>query len=131
MAQNRTIHTKYLGENRYRDLNVYYSKGGINYWDYSTKPKGIYFASQLYTLSGPPGQTIRSWSTGQKGDGYICVTELDRYRPSELKAVIARVEARADAIHDLLDGNGGDALDLTAYLRGESSVVTPIIGEVA
>ena len=67
MAQDRTIHTKHLGDKRYRDLNVYYEKDGLSFWDYSQKPKGIYFASSKYKKSG----TTTTWSTGQKGDGYM------------------------------------------------------------
>ena len=118
MAQNRTVHTKHLGGSRHRDLQVYYDKGGINYWDYSHKPKGIYFASHCYTQSGG----VMSWSTGQKGDGYICVAQLSTYRPSVLRAVRARVVAQADDIHNILDGNYGNIADLTAYLRGEADL---------
>ena len=35
MAASRTIDTRHLGDNRYRDLQVYYDKGGMSYWDYS------------------------------------------------------------------------------------------------
>ncbi len=37
MVQNKTIHTKHIGDNRYRDLSVYYEKGSVNHWDYSQK----------------------------------------------------------------------------------------------
>jgi hypothetical protein len=115
MAQDIIVHTKHLGDNRYRDLQVYYDKGGMNYWDYSQKPKGIYFASHVYSRQGG----MMSWSTGQKGDGYICVAELTNYRPSVLKAVRARIEAEADAIHDVFEGCGATVQQLKQYLVGD------------
>ncbi len=115
MAQERTIHTKHLGETRYRDLNVYYEKGGTNYWDYSQKPKGIYFASSKYKKVG----SMTSWSTGQKGDGYMLITPLERYSRKQLSILQERVRNHADLIHDLLDES--DVGNLTRLLKGEMS----------
>ena len=115
MAQDRTIHTKHLGDKRYRDLNVYYEKGGTNFWDHSQKPKGIYFASSKYKKSG----TTTTWSTGQKGDGYMLITPLERYSRKQLSILQARVRDHADLIHDLLDAN--DVGNLTRLLKGEMS----------
>ena len=114
MSKNHTVHTKSLGENRYRDLNAYYDKGGMNYWDYSTKPKGIYFASQCYSKS----EGIRSWSTGQKGDGYLLITPLDRYRPTALRTLQGRIKDNADQIHTLIEA--GKITELQALLSGEA-----------
>lgn len=127
MAQDRTVHTKRFGQTRYRDLQVYYDKGGINYWDYSRKPKGIYFASHCYRRSGG----CKTWSTGQKGDGYICVIELERYKPTALRAVCQRVEQEAEAIHALLDGRGGSIIELTAFLRGKGDLPRAALQEAA
>lgn len=118
MAQDRTVHTKSLGDNRYRDLQVYYEKGGVNYWDYSKKPKGIYFASHCYSRSG----SMTSWSTGQKGDGYIAVVALENYSAKQLRLVRERVAAAADRIHDILEGRGGSIEALTLYLRGQAAL---------
>lgn len=118
MAQDRTVHTKHLGENRYRDLDVYYDKGGVSYWDYSRKPKGIYFASMLYTKS----EGCRTWSTGQKGDGYIAVVELERYSAKQLRLVRERVECAAERIHNILDGCYGSIAELKAYLKGDAAL---------
>lgn len=118
MAQDRTVHTQHLGDNRYRDLQVYYEKGGVNYWDYAQKPKGIYFASHCYKQSG----SMRTWSTGQKGDGYIKVVELANYSAKQLRLVRERVEAAPEQIHAILDGRYGSILELTAYLRGEAGL---------
>lgn len=115
MAQERTVHTKHLGETRYRDLQVYYEKGGINYWDYRQKLKGIYFASHCYSRSGG----VTTWQVGQKGDGYIPVVALERYSAKQLRLVRERVEAAAEQIHDVLDGKAGSITSLSAYLRGE------------
>ena len=114
MTKNRTVHTKSLGENRYRDLDAYYDKGGMNYWDYSTKPKGIYFASHCYSKSGG----IRSWSTGQKGDGYLLITPLDRYRPTALRTLQARIKEHADQIHTLIEA--GKITELKLLLAGDA-----------
>lgn len=119
MAIERLIHTKPLGDNRYRDLQVYYDKGGMSYWDYSRKPKGIYFASHLYSKSG----SMVSWSTSQKGDGYVLVTTLDAYSAKALRLVQERVRARADLIHDILDGACGKFADLNAILSGNATTI--------
>ena len=117
MPKPRTIHTKHLGENRYRDLDVYYAAASTNYWDYSGKPKGIYFASQFYTKSdGFRTIELTPTGTGRSDSGYILVQELKNYRPSVLKAVIARVEQNADRIHALLDAGQNNAV--IALLRG-------------
>lgn len=121
MAQDRTVHTKHLGDNRYRDLEVYYDKGGMNYWNYAQKPKAIYFASHLYYKSGG----IRSWQTGQQGDGYIAVVPLDRYSSKQLRLVRERVEQAAEQIHAIMDGHYGSFADLKAYLKGEAPIPMP------
>jgi len=118
MPQDRTVHTKHLGDNRYRDLQVYYEKGGMNYRDYSQKPKGIYFASHCYKKS----DGFITWSTGQKGDGYIKVVELANYSAKQLRLVRERVEAAPEQIHDILDGCYGSIPELTAYLKGEAAL---------
>ena len=96
MATSTRVHTKRLSPTHVRELSVAYDKGGINYWDYSQKPKGIYFTSALY--QDAEGSDFRIWSTGQRGDGYILVVPLDRYRPKPLKEVRARVLAHAEAL---------------------------------
>lgn len=117
MAQSKTIHTKRLSVNRCRDLNVYYEKDGQNYWDYSKKPKGIYFASHSYTHV--EGSSWHSWSTGQKGDGYILAVPLERYKPTALKMVCARVKTHADLIHQLIEAK--ETGHLIALVKGEMS----------
>ena len=118
MPQDRTVHTKHLGDNRYRDLQVYYEKGGVSYWNYAQKPKGIYFASHCYTKSGG----TMSWSTGQKGDGYLKVVELNNFSTKQLRLVCERVEAAPEQIHDILDGRYGSLSELAAYLKGEAAL---------
>ncbi|MBD1204569.1 MAG: hypothetical protein H9533_10575 [Rhodobacteraceae bacterium] len=130
-TQSRTIHTRHLGETRYRDLKVYYDKGGMNYWDYSQKPKGIYFASELYQRSSTSAGAIRTWSTGQKGDGYLLVTELATYSAKVLRLVQERVRTHADLIHDILDGRCGTLADLKAVLVGTASSVAAPSQEAA
>jgi hypothetical protein len=120
MAQDRTVHTKHLGENRYRDLDVYYDKGGMNYWDSRQKPKGIYFATMLYTKSGG----CRTWSTGQKGDGYLLAVPLERYSAKQLRLVRERVEIAAEQIHDILAGRYGTFAELKAYIEGKAVLPT-------
>lgn len=118
MAQDRTIHTKPLGDNKFRDLQVYYEKGGINYWDASQKPKGIYFATHCYTRVG--GMT--SWTTGQKGDGYVLAVPLERFSAKQLRLVGERVAQEADRIHAMFEGDGDTLGALQQYLRGEAAL---------
>lgn len=119
MTQPTLVHTKRLTETNIRELSVYYDKGGINYWDYSQKPKGIYFSTGLYEQV--PGSGIKSWKTGQPGDGYILITPLERYSRKALRLVRERVEEHADQIHAMFD-HGGNVTDLKALLRGEDFI---------
>ncbi len=48
MATERLVHTHRISDTHIRELDVYYDKGGMNYFDYSTKPKGIFFSSTVY-----------------------------------------------------------------------------------
>lgn len=116
MPQSTLVHTKRLTETRIRELSVYYDKGGMNYWTHSQKPKGIYFSTGLYEQV--PGSGIKSWKTGQKGDGYILITPLERYSRKALRLVRERVEEHADQIHAMFD-HGGDVENLKALLRGK------------
>jgi len=77
MPMPTLVHTKHLTETNIRELSVYYDKGGVNYWNYDQKPKGIYFSTGLYEQV--PGSGIKSWKTGQPGDGYV---RLERW-PSQ------------------------------------------------
>ncbi|WP_171182076.1 hypothetical protein [Ruegeria sp. HKCCD8929] len=120
MAQDRTVHSKNLEGNLWRDLDVYYDRGGINFWDYSQKPKGIYFASQIYRLNSTEAGAIRSWSTGQKGDGYLLIVPLDRYSRKQLRLVRERVEADPERIHDML--GHGQIHQLKQLLAGEALI---------
>lgn len=118
MPQERTVHTKHLGGDHYRDLEVYYEKGRVSFWDYSEKPKGIYFATKLYRESGG----LRTWQSGQKGDGYLVIVALDRYSAKQLRLVRERVEQAAEQIHEIMNGRYGSIPELTAYLKGEAAL---------
>ncbi|WP_171182286.1 hypothetical protein [Ruegeria sp. HKCCD8929] len=117
MAQDRTVHSKNLEGNLWRDLQVYYDRGGISFWDYSQKPKGIYFASHLYQKTDTTAGAIRTWSTGQKGDGYLLIVPLERYSRKQLRLVRERVEADPERIHDML--GRGQVTELKQLLAGE------------
>jgi hypothetical protein len=117
MAQDRTIHTKHLGETEHRDLDVYYDKGSTNYWNHSPKPKGIYFATSKYKKSD--GCKTYSMRPNKPGEGYLLVTALERYSRKQLFILQARVRDHADLIHDLLDA--GDVGNMTRLLNGEMS----------
>lgn len=125
MPQPTLVHTKRLTKTNIRELSVYYEKGGTNYWDYSQKPKGIYFSTGLYEQV--PGSGIKSWKTGQPGDGYILVTPLERYSRKALRLVRERVEEHADQIHAMFD-HGGNVENLKALLRGEDFEPVAIAG---
>lgn len=104
MAKKTTVDTKRLSETHIRELSVYYEKGGMNYWDYSQKPKGIYFSSMVYKQA--EGDNFRSWTRGQQGDGYLLVTPLNNYSSKQLRLVVERVEEQAERIHELLSTEG-------------------------
>ena len=108
-----------------------YDKGGINYFDYSTKPKGIFFSSTVYEQEeGSIWKTLKvGLGQGKPGVGYICVVPLDRYRPKALKEVRARVEAHAERIHALCEvGDAAALAELKAILTGAT---VPQTGEVS
>ena len=131
MASDRLVHTKRISTKEIRELSVYYDKGGINYFDYSTKPKGIFFSSTVYEQEeGSIWKTLKvGLGQGKPGVGYICVVPLDRYRPKALKEVRARVEAHAERIHALCGVGDAEALaELKAILTGET---VPQTGEVS
>ena len=121
--QPRLVHTRRLSPTHIRELEVYYDAGGVNYWDYSRKPKGIYFASTIYQQ--PEGGAFKTLTIGpgsdRKGVGYICVVLLERYRPSALREVRVRVEAHAETIHALCEAGDPEALArLRVILSGET-----------
>ncbi|MDO5757325.1 MAG: hypothetical protein Q4P24_07390 [Rhodobacterales bacterium] len=121
MATERLVHRHRMSDTHIRELDVYYDKGGMNYWDYSTKPKGIYFSSTVYEQ--PVGSNMRSLTIGarsqQPGVGYILVVPLTTYRPKALREVRARVETHAEAIHTLCAvGDTASMAKLRAILTG-------------
>ena len=128
MAQERLVHTKRMSPTHIRELSVYYDKGGINYFDYSTKPKGIFFSSTVYEQEeGSIWKTLKI-GLGAKtpGVGYICVVPLTNYRPKALREVRERVEAQAQAIHALCDVGDTAAMDqLKAILTGAVVPASP------
>ena len=121
MAKERLVHTKRISPKEIRELSVYYDKGGINYFDYSTKPKGIFFSSTVFEQEeGSIWKTLKvGLGRSKPGVGYICVVPLTNYRPKALREVRERVEAHADAIHDLCAIGDAEALEqLKAILTG-------------
>ena len=121
MAAKNLVHSHRLSETHIRELDVYYEKGSTNYWDYSRKPKGIYFSSTVYeqkvgsiwkTLHVRPGSEA-------PGVGYILVIPLANFRHKALREVRARVEAHAMAIHALCAvGDSASMETLRAILTG-------------
>ena len=131
MALARLVHTKRISTKEIRELSVTYDKGGINTFDYSTKPKGMFFSSTVYEQEeGSIWKTLKvGLGQGKPGVGHICVVPLDRYRPKALKEVRARVEAHAERIHALCGVGDGEALaELKAILTGGT---VPQAGEVS
>ena len=127
MADQNLIHTKRISSTQIRELSVYYDKGGTNYFDYSQKPKGIYFSSTVYEQE--EGSSWRTLKIGlgarTPGVGYICVVPLTYYRPKALREVRERVATHAEAIHALCDAGDAAAMDrLKAILTG-AVVPTP------
>ena len=73
MAAERLVHKKRISSTHIRELDVYYDKGGMNYWDYSQKPKGIFFASTVFEQEeGSAWKTLKI-GIGSKtpGVGYV------------------------------------------------------------
>ena len=123
MAQTRLVHAKRISPTHVRELEVYYDKGGLNYFDYKTKPKGIFFSSSVFEQE--EGSMWKTYTVGigrnTPGVGYICVVPLDAYRAKPLREVRARVETHAEAIHALCDIGDAEALEqLKAILTGEA-----------
>ena len=119
MAQDRTVHTKRIDANHCRDLNVYYQKPSTNFWSNEVMPRGIYFSASKYEYV--EGGAFKTWSTGQKGDGSFLVTQLERYKPTALKAVRQRVSDNAELLHALIEDE--DYQSLRAIVMGTASDV--------
>ncbi len=121
MATERLVHTHRISDTHIRELDVYYDKGGMNYFDYSTKPKGIFFSSTVYEQEiGSIWKTLKV-GIGQKtpGVGYILVVPLKNYRPKALREVRARVLEHAMAIHALCAVGDAESMEkLKAILTG-------------
>ncbi|WP_299845184.1 hypothetical protein [uncultured Jannaschia sp.] len=122
MAQKRFVHAKRISPTQVRELEVYYDKGGLNYFDYKTKPKGIFFSSSVFEQE--EGSMWKTYKIGMgcntPGVGYVCIVPLETYRPKPLREVRERVEANAEAIHALCDIGDAEALEqLKAILAGE------------
>ncbi|WP_316014686.1 hypothetical protein [Roseobacter sp. HKCCA0434] len=111
---NTVVHTQDLGDSQFRDVTVYYEKGGINYWDYSRKPMGIYVSVTRYRREG----AIRTWSTGQKGDGYLLIVPLDRYRRRAFTDTTEAVKANIEEFLGRWDA--GDPDGVAALLTGQA-----------
>ncbi len=130
MAKSKSdtvIQRRRLSPSHVRELSAYYEKGGTNYWTYAPKPKGIYFSAS--TFEQEEGSAVRTYTIqpgGETpGDGYMCVFEIDRYRPKLLRELSERIEAHAEAIHALCDGGTpSDMTRLRAILDG--SFVPPV-----
>lgn len=123
MATKRLVHTKRLSPTHFHELDVYYDRGGTNYWDYSQKLKGIYFASTVFEQE--EGSILKTLKIGigskTPGVSYILVVPLETYRPRALREVRARVEVHAETMHALCDVDGASALrELKAILTGAS-----------
>ena len=121
MAQQRLVHAKRISSTHVRELEVYYDKGGLNYFDYKTRPKGIFFSSSVFEQE--EGSMWKTYKIGigrnTPGVGYICVVPLDTYRPKPLREVRERVEAHAEAIHALCGVGDAEAVEqLKAILTG-------------
>jgi hypothetical protein len=63
---------------------------------------------------------MRSWTMGQKGDGYLLIVPLYRYRPTALRKLQAAIKDHADNIHDLIER--GAVSELHAFLKSECGV---------
>jgi hypothetical protein len=127
MPKDTLVHTKRLTETRIRELSVYYDKGSMNYWSGGQRSKGIYFSTGLYEQI--PGSGIKSWKTGQAGDGYILITPLERYSAKQSRLVREQVEEHFEQIHAMFD-QGGQVDNLKCLLRGETFIPVEIAEDV-
>ena len=117
MTAKQLVHTKRLCAKMIRELTVYYDRGSMNYWDNSAKPKGIYMASGVY--GHVEGTQLKTWTTEQKGDGYMLIVPLKNYSAKQLRLVTERTAEHAERIHTLLE-NGGNIDTIKALLRGKN-----------
>jgi hypothetical protein len=75
---------------------------------------------------------MRSWTMGQKGDGYLLIVPLYRYRPTALRKLQAAIKDHADNIHDLIERGAFNKLH--AFLKSECGVIeagTPVTAEAS
>jgi hypothetical protein len=115
MSKRETIHTKRLSETHIRELSVGYKKAEMSYYDYKTRPCGIYLHSTVSEHA--EGSMWKTWRNGQPTDGWVLVQELQRYKPTALRTVEGLVRGNPDLVHELLEASAIGTLK--AFLRGE------------
>jgi len=88
------------------ELDVYYTKGGINYATYKTEARGIYFAVRPMTVGNERGFTTRSFIMFQNGAWKYCLLEMGRANKKTLAELQEKVYAiDTDTVVDLFKAN--------------------------
>jgi len=102
-----------MDDGRVVRVEVYYAKGGINYWNYKTDPRGYWLSMQPMRIEVGGGFTTSHYTPTE---GYRCfMQEAKRFSASGLSAAKAMAEQLLEA-----DGAVRDCLE---RLRGRTEEV--------
>lgn len=105
---------KYIATNRVPDathikIEVYYEKGGYNYFTYKTEPRGVYVSVSPVTLEDRPGGYQMESYTAFSGAKF-CVKELKRKSDKALQEVVAKLEPKVEQIARAWEGWGASGV---------------------
>lgn len=89
------FHLPHRGENMFREVDVYYDEGGINYFNYKQKERGYYLSSSIVKIEGG----MKTWKMGQSGDGYMFLRSAKRFNRRILNELAATVKKNATQIN--------------------------------
>jgi hypothetical protein len=89
------FHLSDRGENIFRELSVYYDEGGVNYFSYKKKERGYYLSSSIVKVE----RGIKTWTMGQRGDGYMLLRPAKRFNRRTLDELAATVRKNAERIN--------------------------------
>lgn len=96
-------------------VEVFYSKGGVNYFTYKTDPRGYYVALRPVKLSNGPvfaSESFLMFGTSPMA-GKLLLLAATRLNRKTLDALAAKVLAKATELAELAKGG-----DKTALLAG-------------
>ena len=98
-------------------VEVYYSKGGMNYWNYKQEPRGIYVSVSSLKVERGENFTTEAYTMGTSG-AKLFVSELQRKTASKIQAVAEKVDAVVPQVAELFTTDRQAAFQLLKSTLG-------------